>query len=166
MSSHSSYQTEESNDKFVVREAAKSGNYRKESIWTNKNVPHFNDNSFRQEEFSEVEEADEQEEFDIPIKSSRFVNTHFHVINSAEETPNIDEHMQEDLNSNLNLLFYNFNGSRAKTAAGRKRDNQIGFDRSFHAEDKSKNAVQIEQQMMYCTDAFPKIANIGTQNYA
>ena len=61
-----------------------------------------------------MEEADEYEEFDMPAhRSGRKINikTQFVVMNSAKETPNIDDHLSANLNSNMYLLFYNFNNS-------------------------------------------------------
>ncbi len=80
-------------------------------------------------------------------------------MNSAQEAPNIDDHLSPNLNSNMNLLFYNFNNSRAQTAVGGKRAPSLGVepDRSFYIDDQSKPPEKLEKQMMYSTDAFSRM---------
>lgn len=77
-----------------------------------------------------MEEVDEADEFDVPAAKSgrKQTKTHFHVLNSALEAPNIDDHLNANLGQNMNLLFYNFNNSRAQTAVGNKRAPSLGVE--------------------------------------
>ncbi len=70
--------------------------------------------------FEDVAEADEKEEADV------YVRTQVLVTNSAKETANIEEHLSPNLGNNMNLLFYNFNNSRANTASCGKRPKALG----------------------------------------
>ncbi len=69
-SSHSNYKTEKPLDKQAVRhKAIRSTNHRKnEAKLLSQKRQYVEANSFCQDQFSEVEEADEQEEFDLPAR--------------------------------------------------------------------------------------------------
>lgn len=94
---------------------------------------HIEDSSFRNNgEIEYVKEVDEMDELDLPVnqKSGRKIKikTQVFVSDSSKETPNIADHLSPNLNSNMNLLFYNFNNSRANTASGGKRGPSLGVE--------------------------------------
>jgi len=64
----------------------------------------------------------------------------------------------------MNLLFYNFNNSRANTASG-KRAPSLGFERQ-EGPREGKQQFPLDK-LMYTTDTFKAQSNgISTLNYA
>ena len=113
-------------------------------------VSQLQDSCFHNEPFEDVQEADEKDEFDVPAKSQR--KTQVFVTNSAKEAPNIADHLSPNLGSNMNLLFYNFNNSRANTASG-KRAPSLGLERHDGHHQAKQNQFQLDK-LMYTTDTF------------
>ena len=81
------------------------------------------------------------------------------VSDSAKEAPDITDHLSPNLNTNMNLLFYNFNNSRANTASGGKRAPSMGLEMERDtamdsAVDQYKSNQIPLDKLMYSTDAF------------
>ena len=63
-------------------------------------------------------------------KSGRKIKIKTQVFESDtnQEAPNVSDHLSANLNNNMNLLFYNFNNSRANTAFENKRAPSLGME--------------------------------------
>lgn len=74
-------------------------------------------------------------------KSGRKIKIKTQVFESDtnQEPPNVTDHLSANLNTNMNLLFYNFNNSRANTAFENKRAPSLGMETHTKGLDYKQN---------------------------